>query len=97
MLDELIPIVAIFCAIGLPMIAGIVSLLLKHQRQMAELIQQGSREETGLHGELEAIRRELSDLKNVVLDHSMSLDNAVERISRRLDEVVSLQNSSPRG
>ncbi len=69
--EELIPIVAIFCVIGLPMIAGIVSLLLKHQRQMAELMRQGSREETALQGELQAIRRELSDFKNAVLDHSI--------------------------
>jgi predicted nucleic acid-binding Zn-ribbon protein len=85
--EFLIPIVAIFCVFGLPMIIGLVSILLKHQRSMAELIHQSRGVSQEQESEITALKEEIKQLKTALYEHSISVDDNVRAISQRLDGI----------
>lgn len=92
--ELLVPIVAIFCIFGLPMIVYLVAILLKHQRTMAELLHQNRDLNQEQASEISALKEEIKHLKSALYDHSVSVDDTVRAISRRLD---GLENNSKTG
>ena len=85
--EFLIPALAIVTLFGLPIVGWIITNLLKHQRQMAELVH-GKREVTTQSSdELQLIRKEITELKEVILSHSLSMDTNMDALKRRLESV----------
>jgi hypothetical protein len=88
-----IGIVGIVCLFGLPVFAYIVNSLLRHQRQMAEMVQHGNKLQDA---ELSQLRREVSELKDLLLTHSLSLDTNVDVLKKRLENVEQRSGSENR-
>ncbi len=88
-MEWLIPIVAIFCVFGLPMIIGLVSIMLKHQRTMAELIHSNKGVNIEQEHEIAALRSEIENLKSALYDHSSSIDDNVRALASRVERVES--------
>lgn len=86
-MDEglLIPIVAIICTIGLPMIIGLVSVLTRHQHRMAEMMNKQERSDEGLRTDVQSLERKIDELRATLVDHAMSLDRSVEQMAHRID------------
>lgn len=61
--DELVAMVAIVVVIGIPLMIPIIAMLLKHQRNMTELIHQRSQSESNVLKEIESLRAELNGLR----------------------------------
>lgn len=59
----IIPIVALMIPI--------VAMLTRHQQKMAEILNQGR----GDHSEIEALRREVAELKSLVQNQTIAIDN----------------------
>jgi TolA-binding protein len=82
-----IPIIAIFCTIGLPMLIGLVAVLTKHQRSMAELLNKQSSVDEGVRSEIQSLERKVDEMRTILMDHAMSLDQNVEQLSRRVESI----------
>lgn len=52
----------------------IIAILTSHQRKMAELIH-GNRANGNTNGEIEALRREVQELKQIVHQQTLAIDN----------------------
>lgn len=52
----------------------IIAILTNHQRRMAELIH-GNRQHSGNAGEIDALRREVQELKEIVHQQTLAIDN----------------------
>lgn len=61
--ESVVDIFAVFCIFGLPMLIGFISILLKHQRKMAELLRNQSSGESELLEEVRRLRAEVGALK----------------------------------
>ncbi len=61
--ENLVAMLAIFCIFGLPMFVGIISMLLKHQREMAQLLRSQSGGDSELLEEIRKLRAEVEALK----------------------------------
>ncbi|MCW5946005.1 MAG: hypothetical protein KIT74_03125 [Fimbriimonadales bacterium] len=88
-MEWLIPIVAIFCVFGLPMIIVLVSMLLKHQRNMAALIHQNRGVNQEQESEIARLKSEVETLKAALYEHSTSVDDNVRALSSRIDRIES--------
>ncbi len=84
---DIIPIVAIICCIGLPMLIPIIHLLLKHQRAMAELTRGQGQIGAGVNAEIDRMRNEIKDLKTTLVEHSLSLERNVENLHHRVNAI----------
>ena len=78
---------AIVTLFGLPVVAWIITSLLKHQRQMAELVHGKRESTTNANDELQLVRKEITELKEVILSHSLSMDTNMDTLKRRLESV----------
>jgi hypothetical protein len=84
----LIPIIAIATG-GL---IAITSMLINHQRKMAELLRSDAQNQPGLADEIRAMRGEMADLRDRVNQQTLSIENsrspqrppAVPEVSERL-------------
>ncbi|HWP30403.1 MAG TPA: hypothetical protein VNK96_01570 [Fimbriimonadales bacterium] len=74
----------IFIIFGMPVLIPIVAILLHHRRKMLELMQKSEGSTRELSREMESLRKELKELKTTLLEHSLSLDNNVENLQKRL-------------
>jgi hypothetical protein len=92
-MEWLIPIVAIFCVFGLPMIIGLVSILLKHQRNMAELIHQSRGVNQEQESEIARLKSEVEALKAALYEHSTSVDDNVRSLANRVERIESIAQS----
>ena len=72
--DELIAIVVV---IGIPLMIPIIAMLLKHQRNMAELIHQRSQSESNVLKEIESLRSELHGLRTELEYRRLAESNQV--------------------
>lgn len=71
----------------------LIKTLLTHQRQMAEILRaQIPSEQTSQ--ELSAMRKELRELKELMLSHSLSLDTNVDALRRKIDTVEKQREST---
>ena len=82
----LIPIVAIVCAVGLPMLIPIAAIFLHHQRKMAELMRMGMNTQTDqalahVLAELQSMRSSMTDMQDRVNQLAISADTAPIRSS----------------
>jgi hypothetical protein len=82
-LEALIPLAAVLLIFGTPIIA----ILTKHQRQMAELIH--SRQSPAINPETQAIREELRELKQLVYQQSIAIDNLARPLPSKESEIQS--------
>ena len=88
--EEMIPIVAIIATFGVPL----VWILTAHQRKMAEIIhrthqQQGS-------SQVEAVTQEVRDLRQMVIQQSIALDNLTTEVRKALPAAGSNETLSTR-
>lgn len=83
--DMIIPIIAIICTIGLPMLILLVKVLSKHQQQMLSLMNRQSNVDENLKQDIQALSSQIQDMKHTLMDHAMSLDRNVEHLGRRVD------------
>ncbi len=70
-IDELIPIVAIVATFSVPVIA----ILVHHQRKMAELIHRQHPQPMVASPEVEMLRREVAELKQLVQQQTIAMDD----------------------
>jgi len=82
----------VFIVCGMPLLIPIVSILLHHRRKMLELMQNSEVSARNLSREMEALRKELNDLKSTLLEHSLSLDSNVENLQKRLAHLENRTN-----
>jgi hypothetical protein len=72
-------------AILIPIVAlmiPIVSILVRHQQRMAEIIHTAKPQLATDRAEIEALRREIQELKQLVHQQAISMDTFVERQSK---------------
>ncbi len=77
-MGELIPIVAIVCAIGVPLMIPIVAIMAAHQRKMAELYRQGGpagQPDAGTLARVGQLEAEVAQLRELVHEQTIALDN----------------------
>lgn len=70
-IEEMIPIVAIVATFSVPVIA----ILVHHQRKMAELIHRQHPQPMLATPEIDALRREVAELKHLVQQQTIALDD----------------------
>lgn len=68
---EIIPVIAIVATFSVP----IVAILVHHQRKMAELIHRQHPQPMMMTPEVEALRREVSELKQMVQQQTIAIDD----------------------
>lgn len=61
---DVVPVIAILCIFGLPMLIGLVSVLTRHQRQMAEILHKSQGHDQALVEEIRALREEVRQLRD---------------------------------
>jgi len=76
---ELIPIVAILMTFSIPLVA----ILVNHQRKMAELIHQNHIASMQPNAETEAMRRELSEMKQLIHQQTIAMDDLRSQLGTR--------------
>lgn len=76
-IGELIPIVAIVMTFSVPLVA----ILVHHQRKMAELIHRNHSQAMQVHPESEALRREVAELKHLMHQQAIVLDDMRGRLA----------------
>lgn len=79
-LGELIPIVAIVATFSVPVIA----ILVHHQRKMAELIHRQHPQPMLPNPETDALRREVGELKQLVQQQTIALDDLRNHVQKSL-------------
>ncbi|HRK21218.1 MAG TPA: hypothetical protein PLX06_05390 [Fimbriimonadaceae bacterium] len=85
-MGEFIPIVAIVMTFSVPLVA----ILVTHQRKMAEMIHRNHAQAMQVHPETDALRREVAELKHLMLQQTIALDDMRGRIaSQDLSQRVS--------
>ncbi|MBV6503235.1 MAG: hypothetical protein AKCLJLPJ_01301 [Fimbriimonadales bacterium] len=57
-------VIAVVCIFGLPMLIGLVSVLTRHQRQMAEILHKSQGQDQALVDEIRALREEVRQLRD---------------------------------
>lgn len=75
----MIPIVAILCTMGLPMLIAIVAIMTGHQRKMAELMRSGMDNQSGqavghLMSEVQALRGQVAQMQDRLNQMTLMLD-----------------------
>lgn len=76
--DAIAAIVVPLCIFGIP----IVAILTNHQRKMAELIHQGSRE-PNVNSEIASLRQDVAKLSAVVSTLAINMDNMNDKLNRQ--------------
>jgi hypothetical protein len=84
-LDDMGPILVT----GFIVLAIIVKMLLNHQQKMTALVHQGRSTETKqVAFDQEKLEREIVELKQLVMQQSIALDNLSDRVARTTPEAV---------
>lgn len=76
-LGEMIPIVAIVMTFSVPLVA----ILVHHQRKMAEMIHRNHTQAMQVHPETDALRREVAELKHLMHQQAIVLDDMKGRLA----------------
>lgn len=74
---EMIPVIAIIMTFSVPLVA----ILVHHQRKMAELIHRNHTTAMQPTAETEALRREVAELKHLMHQQAITLDDVRSRLS----------------
>lgn len=81
-MGNVIPILAIICIFGIPLSA----IWTNHRQKVLELQLRLKNESGGnLKNELEALRQEVSQLRDTTLQYDMSFDTALQRMETRME------------
>ncbi|MFN8140019.1 MAG: hypothetical protein U0R49_09500 [Fimbriimonadales bacterium] len=83
--STVIPLVAIFCTIGLPMIIWLAQIMFKHQQRMQEMLQKQNTVDQNMKADFDTLASKMDEMKETLMDHAMSLDRNVEHLTRRVD------------
>lgn len=78
----LIPVVAIVCTFAVP----IVAILVHHQRKMAELIHQNHAQSLQPNQEVQALRHEIAELRQLMNQQTIAMDDLRSRLPARTSE-----------
>jgi predicted nucleic acid-binding Zn-ribbon protein len=81
---EVIGLVAVICIFGWP----ILMVILKHQRQMAEMRMNAlGKADQSLLAELQELKRQMEELRDTTTRYDMSFDSALQRMESRMGNV----------
>src|SRR5437762_2626724 len=92
-MGEIIGLVAVVLIFGIP----IVKIWTDHQRKVLEMkLQLKNHGDTGLRGELEALRDEVRSLRDTSMQYDLSFDTALQRMEQRVEGIErrALQSAS---
>jgi hypothetical protein len=67
----------------------IIAMLLQHRKQMVQLSLEREQSSKKLNHEVEELKKELKQLRETLLEHSLSLDRNVEHLKFRVDNMES--------
>ncbi len=67
----------------------IIAMLLQHRKQMVQLSLAREQSSKKLNHEVEELKKELKQLRETLLEHSLSLDRNVEHLKFRVDNMES--------
>jgi archaellum component FlaC len=79
----------VFIVIGIPLMIPIIGMLLQHRKQMAQLSLEREKSSKKLNHEVEELKNELKQLRETLLEHSLSLDRNVEHLKSRVENMES--------
>ena len=77
-MGEMVPIIAIVCTVGIPLMIPIVAILASHQRKMAELYRQGApgqQPDAQTQYRIAQLEGEVSRLRELVHEQTIALDS----------------------
>ncbi|GEM_PF-6763332 len=83
MTEEIFP----FLLGAMAFLIPIIALVLRHQRHMTELTMRAGDRTQQRDTQIEAMRTEIQELKNMLNEHVLNLDDRLASVHRRLDEV----------
>ena len=85
MMGELIGLVAVICIFGPAIIIPVTAMVLKHRKEMARMeIERRTTVNQEIAAQIEALRREIAELRHTTTEYDMSLQMNLENLHERV-------------
>ncbi|MCX6361203.1 MAG: hypothetical protein NT029_15460 [Armatimonadetes bacterium] len=90
-MPDLVGLVAVMMTFGIPMVAIITS----HQRKLAEIqANRPTNQASASTSEIEALRRQIAELRDTTTNFDLSFDTALQRIEQRVTHLEQKSTSA---
>ncbi len=85
MLGELIGLMAVICIFGPAIVIPVTAMVLKHRKEMARMeIERRTTVNQEIVAQIEALRREIAELRHTTTEYDMSLQMNLENLQERV-------------